>query len=120
MTELIVALKHCAHSSSCVGCPLEGLHEKSGLPGACADATIHRAADVIESLTTWRDPVNDPPARFQPVLVSRVKDPEKPPIVEQGFLDLGGWWKVYGTRVKKIIGWMPMPEGPGRGHHDDQ
>lgn len=111
MNELIRALRHCAHESSCEDCPLEGLHEEAGLPGTCSDAIKHRAADVIEDLSTWRDPVKDPPVQFEPVLVCRVKDPGKPPIVEQGFRDLGGWWKVYGTRVKKIIGWMPMPKG---------
>lgn len=112
MTELIAALKHCAHSSTCAGCPLE---EEARKVGAfhCERAIKHRVAEDLEGLTTWRDPVNDPPVRFQPVLVSRVKDPEKPPIVQQGYRDLGGWWKVYGTRVKKIIGWMPMPKGPG-------
>lgn len=116
MNELIQALRHCAHASSCDGCPLEGLHEKSGLPGMCADAIKHRAAEALEELTTWRDPVNDPPVQFEPVLVCRVKDPGKPPITEQGYRDLGGWWKVYGTRVKKIIGWMPMPKGSEAEH----
>ena len=112
MTELIAALKHGAHESSCEGCPLEGLHEKTGLPGTCSDAIKHRAAEALEGLTTWRDPVNDPPVQFQPVLVCRVKDPEKPPIVEQGFKDVGDWWKVYGTRTKKVFFWMPLPEPP--------
>lgn len=116
MNDLIIALKHCAHASSCEGCPLEGLHEKSGLPGMCADAIKHQAAEALEELTTWRDPVNDPPAQFEPVLVCRVRDPGKPPITEQGYRDLGGWWKVYGARVKKIIGWMPMPKGSEAEH----
>lgn len=110
MTELIAALKYCAHSSTCAGCPLE---EEARKVGAfhCERAIKHRVAEVIEELTTWRDPVNDPPAQFEPVLVCRVKGPGKPPITEQGYRDLGGWWKAYGTRVKKIIGWMPMPKG---------
>lgn len=110
MNELVHALRHCAHNDDCTGCPLETEAEKVGAY-RCDDALKHRAAEVIEDLTTWRDPVNDVPARFEPVLVCRIKDPQKPPIVEQGYLDLGGWWKVYGTRVKKIIGWMPMPPG---------
>lgn len=32
--------------------------------------------------------------------------------VEQGHFIGNGWWKVYGTKVKRIICWMPMPEPP--------
>lgn len=32
--------------------------------------------------------------------------------VEQGMYTGNGWWKVYGTNVKRIICWMPMPEPP--------
>lgn len=34
------------------------------------------------------------------------------PIVEAGQLDVGGWWRVYGTRVKSVTHWMPMPAPP--------
>ena len=33
--------------------------------------------------------------------------------VEQGIKDVGDWWRVYGTRTKKVIAWMPMPKPPG-------
>ena len=51
------------------------------------------------------------PEPFVPVLICREKEPGKR-IVEQGYKDLGKWWKVYGTRVTQIIGWMPMPQPP--------
>ena len=52
--------------------------------------------------------VNDRlPERMQPVIVCR--DNGK---VEQGYRDVGDWWKVYGTRTKKVTHWMPLPEPP--------
>lgn len=27
--------------------------------------------------------------------------------------DVGGWWRVYGTRTKSVTHWMPMPAPPG-------
>lgn len=30
-------------------------------------------------------------------------------IVEQGYADVNGWWRVYGTRTKAVTHWMPMP-----------
>lgn len=47
-----------------------------------------------------------------------IKEPGKAPgvlIVEQGCKDLGDWWRVYGTRVKRIRFWMPLPEPPKEG-----
>ncbi len=50
------------------------------------------------------------PERFEPVLVCREKNGS--PYVEQGYKDVGEWWKVYGTRTKQITHWMPLPEPP--------
>lgn len=72
------------------------------------------AAEELERLREqrrWISPNEQQPETFRPVLICREKEPGKL-IVEQGYKDLGGWWKVYGTRIKKIIGWMPMPEPP--------
>lgn len=59
----------------------------------------------------WRDPVNDPPKGFVPVIVCREKAKGEY-IVEQGCKDVGDWWKVYGTRIKakSVIGWQPFPD----------
>lgn len=59
----------------------------------------------------WISPDERMPEAFRPVLVCQEKEPGKR-IVAQGYTDLGGWWKVYGTRVKKVDGWMPLPEPP--------
>lgn len=53
------------------------------------------------------------PERFEPVLVCREKNGS--PYVEQGYKDVGEWWKVYGTRTKHITHWMPLPEPPEEG-----
>ena len=51
------------------------------------------------------------PERYTPVIVFR-KDKDGKPAVEQGCRDMNDWWRVYGTRVKSVTHWMPMPEGP--------
>ena len=35
--------------------------------------------------------------------------------VEQGQKELGDWWKVYGTLVKQVLYWQPMPNPPEEG-----
>ena len=40
--------------------------------------------------------------------------------VEQGCRDLDGWWRVYGTRTKRITHWMPLPEPPKEVSRHDQ
>ena len=51
------------------------------------------------------------PERFQPVIICREKKRGEY-IVEQGMRDVEDWWKVYGTRTKKVLFWMPMPWPP--------
>ena len=58
----------------------------------------------------WRSP-DEPLKTFTPILICREKELGKL-IVEQGYKEVGGWWKVYGTRVKKIIAWAQMPAPP--------
>lgn len=40
--------------------------------------------------------------------------------VEQGCRDLGDWWRVYGTRTKRVTHWMPLPEPPKEVRDHDQ
>lgn len=37
--------------------------------------------------------------------------------VDQGCRELNGWWRVYGTRTKRITHWMPLPQPPKENHH---
>ena len=52
------------------------------------------------------------PESHEPVIVARPYEPGEPLKVEQGMLTVNGWWKVYGTNVKKVSYWMPMPAPP--------
>ena len=51
------------------------------------------------------------PDEFIPVIVCRgiKKGTLK---VEQGFRDINGWWRVYGSATKRVTHWMPLPEPP--------
>ena len=47
------------------------------------------------------------------VIIAREVEPGKPLRVESATLRGNGWWKVYGTNVKKgVLYWMPLPEPP--------
>lgn len=52
------------------------------------------------------------PDAYTPVIVAREYAPGGPLKVEQGCKDVKDWWKVYGTRTKKVRYWMPLPEPP--------
>lgn len=59
----------------------------------------------------WISVEDELPERFQPVIICREKNRGEY-IVEQGMRDVKDWWKVYGTRTKKVLFWMPMPWPP--------
>lgn len=59
----------------------------------------------------WISVEDELPERFQPVIICREKKRGEY-IVEQGMRDVKDWWKVYGTRTKNVIFWMPMPWPP--------
>lgn len=67
-----------------------------------------------ELMAEWIDASISQPERLRPVLVCREKVPGQM-IVEQGYRDVGDWWKVYGTRTKKVLYWRPMPAPPTQG-----
>ena len=69
--------------------------------------------EEIKSCTLqWRGPEAGPPKIVEPVMIARVKDPDEPLKVEQAVRMPGGWWKVFGTNVKNIELWAPMPQVP--------
>ena len=76
-----------------------------------AEAECIRFLDKALSSMTWISPIEKLPKVFQRVLICREKEPGQL-MVEQGFLYVGDWWKVYGTRVKKISARMPLPNPP--------
>ena len=59
----------------------------------------------------WISVEDELPERFQPVIICWEKKRGEY-IVEQGTRDVEDWWKVYGTRTKNVLFWMPMPWPP--------
>lgn len=59
----------------------------------------------------WISVGDELPERYQPVIICREKNRGEY-IVEKGMRDVKDWWKVYGTRTKNVLFWMPMPEFP--------
>ena len=89
--------------------------------GKCQDPdmaeAMRAAAEVIreqqESAQKWIPVSEQIPKPYESIILARVYEPGKPLKIEAGMLQTGGWWKVYGTNVKKgVLYWMPMPEAP--------
>ena len=59
----------------------------------------------------WISPSQRLPEIGQRVIICRQKE-KGVPYIEQATMGPGGWWKVYGTNVKQVDFWMPMPEPP--------
>lgn len=68
---------------------------------------------------SWISVKDKLPPFGQQVIVCRPDNLGKPK-VEQGCRDLNGWWRVYGTRTKRITHWMPLPEPPKEVSDHDQ
>lgn len=79
---------------------------KSTALAAAALGSAHRQ----ELWSEWIQTTERLPKAFEPVIVCRACDGGMR--VEQGQLCADGWWKVFGTRVKEIAAWRPMPEPP--------
>lgn len=111
LSKILTALRQCSAT-------LEGKQMCEACFRQClVQPRIEILDDAAAALSgfLWRDPKAELPKMFKPVLIARVKDPDKPLHVEQGMLTPGGWWKVYGTNCKWIVAWMPMPEPPEEG-----
>lgn len=85
-----------------------GEYEDSGLE----PAEIRELAREKLRASMWTDPADALPEFGQLVLIARMKDPNGPPIVEQARRDVNGWWHIYGTNVRRILAWRPMPAPP--------
>ena len=51
----------------------------------------------------WRPVTPKEPPLYEPVILCRIRDGKL--VSEAGTRERDGWWKVYGTRVKKILCW---------------
>lgn len=67
-------------------------------------------------MTEWISVKDRLPEGYEAVIVCR-KGRGGKCIVEQGFLDVNGWWRVYGMRTKSVTHWMPLPDPPGEDAH---
>ena len=117
--ELEGQLKSAVHdlgvASECWSCKRNNkCHPNSPVsgPDVCCGSYQWRGATDNHVGGKWIRPEERLPDVHKPVLVCREKEPGVL-IVEQGCKDLGDWWRVYGTRVKRIRFWMPLPEPPG-------
>lgn len=79
--------------------------------------TIESLNKVVEAIveevkaTRWISVEERLPGVGEPVLVCRRHEGNKLK-VEQGNRQVNGCWKVYGTNVKSVTHWMPLPEPP--------
>ena len=74
------------------------------------------ALNALHPRSKWIPCSDKLPERFQKVIVCR-KIEKGVYLVEQGYKDVGDWWKVYGTRTKKVTHWMSMPLPPEEESH---
>lgn len=89
--------------------------------GQCQDTemagAMRAAADVIReqegSGQKWIPTSEQLPKPYEDIILARVYEPGKPLRIEAGMLKEGGWWKVFGTNVRRgVLYWMPMPAAP--------
>lgn len=96
-----------ADSLCCLGC---GHEHNCGVYGC---AIIREAIERLNE-RRWISVKEKLPEVGERVIVAR-KDGK----VEQGCKDVGDWWRVYGTRVKSITHWMPLPSSPNERSEDN-
>lgn len=66
---------------------------------------------IGETTQGWIPTTERMPDVGQRVIICRQKE-KGVPYIEQATMGPGGWWKVYGTNVKQVDYWMPMPAAP--------
>lgn len=97
---------------------------KHEVPTPCGDAAIYNRLAAYEDTGLepgelvktadkfkWISVDERLPAYGESVIVAR-RAPDGKWRIEQGRRDCGGWWKVYGSLVKRVEYWMPMPAEP--------
>lgn len=72
---------------------------------------LEDAAEKAEP-SGWISTADALPPVGMKVIVARVFEVGQPLRVETGTRDINDWWRVYGTNVKRVSYWMPLPEPP--------
>ena len=68
--------------------------------------------EVRRTSVAWISTAKELPPIAKTVLIARVYEVGQPLRVEQAIRTPGGWWKVFGTNLKKVDFWAPLPEPP--------
>ena len=104
--ELITALKRMmveTGSLICMGC---GHEHNCGIHGC---AILGEAVEKLEKMQ-WTRPEDKLPKPLESVLICRPKRARNDPLtVDMGYLRPDGTWRVRGTPLNRIRGWMPCP-----------
>lgn len=97
---------------------MHGMTQREGLPKRCV-RLLEEAMDVISQLKDERDEARAPgwirpeegmPEPLMSVIVCRpARAKGDPQTVDMGYLRPDGTWRVHGTPLARIRGWMPAP-----------
>ena len=78
-----------------------------------AITTIEELQRIVETQPVdWISTKDKLPECGQRVIICREKEKGVPYVEQATYSGVGGWWRVYGTNVKRVDWWMPMPEPP--------
>lgn len=81
--------------------------------GELEDAAESGMKDAAAS--NWISTADALPPVGVKVIIARVFEVGQPLRVETGTRDINDWWRVYGTNVKRVSYWMPLPLPPEDG-----
>lgn len=71
---------------------------------------LHERNTAMQAMPKWIRTEDRPPELLEPVLVCRPKRAKNDPLtVDMGYLRPDGTWRVHGTPLNRIRGWMPLP-----------
>lgn len=94
-------------------------YEDTGLEPQEIEALAGTSSRPDEAANSWISVQDKLPPAYALVIVCR-PGAAGLPVVEQGNRDVNGWWRVYGTRTKRITHWMPLPQPPKEVSSHDQ
>ena len=87
-------------------------YERESLKFERENTKLKKRIEALEAAASpWIPTTERLPEIGQRVIICRQKE-KGVPYIEQATMGPGGWWKVYGTNVKQVDFWMPMPEPP--------
>lgn len=105
----------------CIVMEMEEMARREGLPKRCVKL-LHEGADAVRQMKAERDkvrrygpwirPEDGMPEPLTSVLICRPARAKGDPLtVDMGYLRPDGTWRVHGTPLNRVLGWMPAPKG---------